>query len=403
MHAPLWRRPSLKPQMPRRPVKGALRGPQRNAQHARSADGRVHGGWDTHRSVLSPAEAAHGRPERALRRDGLFPRPGGRCRTRAARGAQGVHVRPPPRLAVPRRIAVDLLHRHRRIDGRASAGLQWLAGASLHRNQAEQRHLAPLARRTCVARCPNVHGAGLSPARADPAQLLVVRLPRLECRYLRELTSLCVTVTRPARGARPRRGPTWRRSGPRRASAQRRARRTRPVACSRAACKIPAHRGWPPRRGAATRRCPTSARASQPRRRARAPRPRAGCSLARRGHRAPPAAQSRRRRARARARAGGDFVPRAVLDGLVVRASSRRAGVGRALVAEAEMLARSWGSGALLLRVEAANRGAREFYTQLGYTPPAGCDERVAGRKLVADRFGAKWAPAEDAPLARAL
>mmetsp|Transcript_682 Transcript_682/g.2112 ORF Transcript_682/g.2112 Transcript_682/m.2112 type:complete len:337 (+) Transcript_682:294-1304(+) len=303
MHAPLWRRPSLKPQMPRRPVKGALRGPQRNAQHARSADGRVHGGWDTHRSVLSPAEAAHGRPERALRRDGLFPRPGGRCRTRAARGAQGVHVRPPPRLAVPRRIAVDLLHRHRRIDGRASAGLQWLAGASLHRNQAEQRHLAPLARRTCVARCPNVHGAGLSPARADPAQLLVVRLPRLECRYLRELTSLCVTVTRPARGARPRRGPTWRRSGPRRASAQRRARRTRPVACSRAACKIPAHRGWPPRRGAATRRCPTSARASQPRRRARAPRPRAGCSLARRGHRAPPAAQSRRRRARARARA----------------------------------------------------------------------------------------------------
>ncbi|KAG8463962.1 hypothetical protein KFE25_000130 [Diacronema lutheri] len=105
----------------------------------------------------------------------------------------------------------------------------------------------------------------------------------------------------------------------------------------------------------------------------------------------------------ARARAGGDFVPRAVLDGLVVRASSRRAGVGRALVAEAEMLARSWGSGALLLRVEAANRGAREFYTQLGYTPPAGCDERVAGRKLVADRFGAKWAPAEDAPLARAL
>lgn len=102
--------------------------------------------------------------------------------------------------------------------------------------------------------------------------------------------------------------------------------------------------------------------------------------------------------------AAATYEPRALLDGLVVRSRSRRAGIGRALVSEAEALARSWGHASLLLRVEASNAEARAFYARLGYARPAGCAEVVAGRKLVTDgRRGCTWVAGEDAPLERAI
>lgn len=97
------------------------------------------------------------------------------------------------------------------------------------------------------------------------------------------------------------------------------------------------------------------------------------------------------------------YEPRALLDGLVVSSSSRRAGIGRALVAEAEALARSWGHATLLLRVEASNTHAREFYARLGYAVPSGCEEVVSGRKLVADNWGCKWVAGKDTPLERSF
>jgi GNAT superfamily N-acetyltransferase len=100
---------------------------------------------------------------------------------------------------------------------------------------------------------------------------------------------------------------------------------------------------------------------------------------------------------------GEAFAPRCVLDSLVVAPDARRGGVGRALLAEAEALARGWGQPSLLLRVEASNSGARAFYAALGYATPAGCASEARGRRLVADSWGSKWAQALDAPLERSF
>lgn len=99
----------------------------------------------------------------------------------------------------------------------------------------------------------------------------------------------------------------------------------------------------------------------------------------------------------------GDFAPRALVDSLVVAEDWRRVGVGAALLEEAERLARDWGQPELRLRVEASNSGALAFYGALGYACPTGMAEVVGGRKLVADGWGCKWAPASDTVLQKAL
>lgn len=95
--------------------------------------------------------------------------------------------------------------------------------------------------------------------------------------------------------------------------------------------------------------------------------------------------------------------PRALVDGLVVSREFRRSGVGRKLLSEAEMLASSWGQGSVLLRVEQSNLAALQFYATCGYETPIGVASHVSGRKLVADTWGCKWAPATDVPLQRTL
>jgi ribosomal protein S18 acetylase RimI-like enzyme len=58
---------------------------------------------------------------------------------------------------------------------------------------------------------------------------------------------------------------------------------------------------------------------------------------------------------------------RALVDGLGVAASARRRGVGRALMATAEELARTWGAAAVVLDVQGFNTQAEAFYRALGY------------------------------------
>jgi ribosomal protein S18 acetylase RimI-like enzyme len=63
------------------------------------------------------------------------------------------------------------------------------------------------------------------------------------------------------------------------------------------------------------------------------------------------------------------FVPRryAVIDSLVVKARFRRAGIGRALVETAQEWAVTSGADSIELNVWEFNRGAVEFYQQLGF------------------------------------
>ncbi len=71
-------------------------------------------------------------------------------------------------------------------------------------------------------------------------------------------------------------------------------------------------------------------------------------------------------------RPGNTFaLPRlsAVVEALGVTAGAQRRGAGRALMAAAEELARSWGAASVVLDVQSFNRGAQEFYVALGYAP----------------------------------
>jgi ribosomal protein S18 acetylase RimI-like enzyme len=94
---------------------------------------------------------------------------------------------------------------------------------------------------------------------------------------------------------------------------------------------------------------------------------------------------------------------RARITGLVVSGAARRAGVGRALVAEAEALAGTWGHSSMLLRVEESNFVGIDFYRRLGYEVPAGCAESVPGTKLSVDRWGTRWTKSTHVPLQRML
>lgn len=58
---------------------------------------------------------------------------------------------------------------------------------------------------------------------------------------------------------------------------------------------------------------------------------------------------------------------RAVIEGIGVTARARRRGAGRALMAGAEQLARSWGAASVVLDVQAFNADAESFYRALGY------------------------------------
>jgi ribosomal protein S18 acetylase RimI-like enzyme len=63
----------------------------------------------------------------------------------------------------------------------------------------------------------------------------------------------------------------------------------------------------------------------------------------------------------------GTRTPHALLTELYVRASFRRQGVARALVQQAEALARQQGASALYLFTGQQNVGAQAFYERLGY------------------------------------
>jgi ribosomal protein S18 acetylase RimI-like enzyme len=58
---------------------------------------------------------------------------------------------------------------------------------------------------------------------------------------------------------------------------------------------------------------------------------------------------------------------RAVVEGIGVAAAARRRGAGRALMAGAEELARTWGAAAVALDVQSFNGDAESFYRSLGY------------------------------------
>jgi len=58
---------------------------------------------------------------------------------------------------------------------------------------------------------------------------------------------------------------------------------------------------------------------------------------------------------------------------VAVTAAARRRGLGRRLIAEAEVEARALGAACVLLEVRESNRGAQEFYRVLGF--------RIAGRR----------------------
>lgn len=60
--------------------------------------------------------------------------------------------------------------------------------------------------------------------------------------------------------------------------------------------------------------------------------------------------------------------PQLHIDGLAVAAAARRRGVGRALLAAAERLARLWAWPSLWLDVDASNAVAVQLYSELGYT-----------------------------------
>ena len=60
--------------------------------------------------------------------------------------------------------------------------------------------------------------------------------------------------------------------------------------------------------------------------------------------------------------------PQLHVDGLAVAAAQRRRGVGRALLASAERLARLWAWPSLWLHVDASNAAAVQLYSELGYT-----------------------------------
>jgi diamine N-acetyltransferase len=73
---------------------------------------------------------------------------------------------------------------------------------------------------------------------------------------------------------------------------------------------------------------------------------------------------------RREASAGNTFaLPRlrALVEGIGVAATARRRGAGRALMAGAEELARSWGAASVVLDVQSFNTGAESFYRSLGY------------------------------------
>jgi ribosomal protein S18 acetylase RimI-like enzyme len=58
---------------------------------------------------------------------------------------------------------------------------------------------------------------------------------------------------------------------------------------------------------------------------------------------------------------------RAMVEGIGVATTARRRGAGRALMAGAEELARSWGAAAIVLDVQSFNTDAESFYRALGY------------------------------------
>jgi ribosomal protein S18 acetylase RimI-like enzyme len=62
---------------------------------------------------------------------------------------------------------------------------------------------------------------------------------------------------------------------------------------------------------------------------------------------------------------------RAMVEGIGVAATARRRGAGRALMAAAEELARSWGATSVVLDVQSFNTGAEGFYRALGYRAAA--------------------------------
>jgi ribosomal protein S18 acetylase RimI-like enzyme len=62
---------------------------------------------------------------------------------------------------------------------------------------------------------------------------------------------------------------------------------------------------------------------------------------------------------------------RATVEAIGVASADRRRGVGRALMAAAEELARSWGAASVVLDVQGFNDGAERFYRALGYLPAA--------------------------------
>jgi GNAT superfamily N-acetyltransferase len=57
------------------------------------------------------------------------------------------------------------------------------------------------------------------------------------------------------------------------------------------------------------------------------------------------------------------------LETLAVLPEERGAGVGHALIAEAERVAREWGAGALAVGLVHTNEGARRFYEREGFGP----------------------------------
>ncbi len=60
---------------------------------------------------------------------------------------------------------------------------------------------------------------------------------------------------------------------------------------------------------------------------------------------------------------------RAIVDAIGVTATARRRGAGRALMAGAEELARTWSAAAVVLDVQGFNTDAERFYRALGYRP----------------------------------
>jgi ribosomal protein S18 acetylase RimI-like enzyme len=59
----------------------------------------------------------------------------------------------------------------------------------------------------------------------------------------------------------------------------------------------------------------------------------------------------------------------ATVEALGVTANAQRRGAGRALMAAAEELARSWGAASVVLDVQSFNQAALDFYRALGYAP----------------------------------